>query len=294
MAFGCHVNRDYIRGGGRPSIVAQIEAAAAEAARDSDFTLRAAAIFVGGPRSREITLTAAEQAELKAYAERTGVRLIAHNVYNAPPWQGDPDAARFVREEAAVCGRSGIAGLVVHLPKLPVASVLKYIGRLTSAESGNTRIYLETPAVTPKETYYETPQKLATLFRQIKAASLPSANFGLCVDTAHLWTCGVDLQSYESADAWLKGLGTVADVIPPDHVMFHLNDSAKARGVGPDAHAALASGQIWRDYAENMQDSGLQAFVDYARRHDSTVILERKPHSLLAGDYRVLKELGAS
>jgi hypothetical protein len=171
---------------------------------------------------------------------------------------------------------------------------MKYLPRLRvdGLPAPRPLIYLETPAVTPPKTYYETPQKLAALFREIRSAVDPELDdFGLCVDTAHLWTSGVDLRTYEAAEAWLAGLEAVANVIPPDRIIFHLNDSARPLGVGPDMHAGLGLGKMWAGVPP--ESSGLAAFVDYARRHDTVVILERKPKEALASDYYRLRALGA-
>jgi sugar phosphate isomerase/epimerase len=293
MRVGCHVNR-HDAGGPRLSIAGHIEAARREAEHEAGLELAAAQIFVGGPRNRQITLRAAEAAELKEYAARTGLFVLAHSSYTAVPWRGDPDAARYIREEARVCQAAGIAGLVVHLPKQPAADVVRYAARLLDPGAPGVRVYLETPAVTPRETYYETPGKLAALFRALRAGPDPGlARFGLCVDTAHLNVSGVDLRTYEAAAAWLAGLEAASDVIPHDRVVVHGNDSLRELGVGPDAHAALAQGKIWGEFRERLGASGLAAFVDYAQRHDTAFILERKPKELLVDDYLVLAELGA-
>ena len=253
--------------------------------------LGAVQLFVGGPRQRTIIIDAGEAEALRAYLGRTGIHAIAHNAYSADPWRGDPDAARFIREEAAVCQAAGIEGLVVHLPRLPVAAVVKYAPRLISP---GVRIYLETPAVTPRETYYETPQKLARLFATLLLADPERRTFGLCVDTAHLWVNGVDLQSYETAATWLRALERGLAGWP---VMVHANDSKRARGTGPDAHAPLAEGQIWGAYKDNLCESGLAAFVDFAQRRGAPFILERKtsPEGKLSdglkNDYAVLRQL---
>jgi endonuclease IV len=273
-------------------MAAHIEVARREAAEQAGVNLMAVSIFVGGPNARVINLSPPERAGLRALIAATGVRVIAHSAYNASPWRGDPDAARYIREELGVCHEAGIAGLVVHLPKLPRAQVMRYIARLFNPDAGDVRVYLETPAVKARESYYETPEKLAALFRDIRQDLDPELrHFGLCIDTAHLWVSAVDLASYAAADGWLRDLEAVADVIPPQAIMIHLNDSQRALGVGPDAHAALLRGKMWGPFLENPTASGLAAFTDYAQRHDTPLILERKPKELLISDYRILRDL---
>jgi len=289
--FGPHVSR-YHAAGKRPSIVAHIKAARQEAADAAGFSVTAVALFVGGPKNREITLTKQERSELRTYIRDQELVVIAHSSYAASPWKGDPNAAAYIREELSVCQEAGIAGLVVHLPKQPIDVVMRYIARLINTDAPDVRIYMETPAVNPRATYYETPKKLAKLFAAIRKDLDPNLDvFGLCVDSAHLWTCGIDLQSYEAANQWLNALEEVASVIPADRVMIHLNDSLLPLGVGPDAHAPLAQGKIWVDYVSRIDKSGLMAFTDYAQRHDTPVILERKPKEALIGDYQLLRTM---
>lgn len=294
MRIGPHVNR-YHAAGARPSIVAHIDAARREAKYAADFDISAVAIFVGGPKNRVITITDAEVDELHEYIRAEKLCVIAHSTYTAPPWRGDPDAARFIRAEVAVCRRAGISGLVVHLPKLGVETVMRYISRLIEPSAGSdVRIYLEMPAVSPKDSHYETPAKLIRLFRAIRAEVDPRLHtFGLCIDTAHLWTCGVDLSSYESAHAWLAELEAASAVIPADRIMLHLNDSERELGHGPDSHAGLGAGRMWPslNLRQSGEASGLDAFVEYAQRHNTPTILERKPKEALVGDYTILRRI---
>jgi len=262
-------------------------------ARDAAFScginLQAAQIFVGGPYSRKIIMDAAETAELRSYIADQNFTVYAHSAYVAPLFAGDPDAARYVREELATCAAAGIRGLVVHLPKAPIDKVLKYITRTLCLASTKVCLFLETPAVTPPETYYEAPEKLNELFDALLAVDPDRTLFGLCVDTAHIWTSGVDISSRGDAEDWLSRLALAG--VP---LMFHLNDSARACGTGPDAHAALLSGRIWQEYESHPNASGLAAFLEYAERHNSVVILERKPKEALDADYRHLAQLAPS
>jgi len=289
MILGCHVSRYHAAA--KASIVAHIEVARQEALA-CQVDLRAFQIFVGGPNSRKINLKATESAELRQYLAKSDLKVYAHSVYVAPPFNGDPDAARFVREELEVCAAAGISGLVVHLPKAPIEVVMKYITRLLNPSAVGVRIFLETPAVTPRETYYETPEKLQKLFESLRELDPDHKLFGLCVDTAHLWTNGIDLSSRQDAKEWLRQLSALH--LPSEALMFHVNDSERACGTGPDSHAGLLTGHIWKDYRHHPEASGLAAFIQYATRHHNVVILERKPKEALEADYHLLAKLGPS
>jgi endonuclease IV len=294
--FGPHVNR-YHATGKRPDISAHIEAARREAVGDADFRIGAISLFVSEVKGAlKTNLHPGERTLLKNYLVRTGIRAIAHSTYQAYPWGGNPASAAFICEELKVCQEAGIEGLVVHLPKAPIETVMKYIHRLFEPTVETVRIYLETPAVVPKESYYDTPVKLATLFAAIRTVDPDLARFGLCVDTSHLWVNGNDLQSFAAGDAWFRGLEEKKSEIPHNCVILHLNDSVTARGHGPDKHAGLGMGRIWEKYLTRalpggIPASGLAAIVDYARRHGTPVILERKPKEALRLDYKILGQL---
>ncbi len=294
IMFGCHTNRVHAPGT-RPSMTAHIKAAIAEAAKEG-IELRSASIFVGGPRNRTLTLRAAEASELKEFIDATGFVVIAHGAYpDNEVWTGSLPAGIFIRSERELCQRAGVSGLVVHLPATPPSTVLPILPSLYTTSSPDVKIYLEVPAVVPDKAHYASGEDLGNLFRLIREQyDAELARVGLCLDTAHLWTSGVDLASYGAAEKWLEGLEGASDVIPPEAIMMHLNDSLRPRGTGPDAHAGLADGKIWGQYRETLADSGLAAFVDYAVRNDTVTILERKPAEKLLDDYRVLFSLAPS
>jgi endonuclease IV len=148
-----------------------------------------------------------------------------------------------------------------------------------AAQPDCVRLYLEVPAVLPANSLYETPAKLAVLFRAIRREVDPFLlYFGLCIDTAHIWASGADIASFEAASAWLDELEKYHDVIPPHAIIFHLNDNCHNCGTGRDAHAPLFKGTIWGDYADRQEKSGLAAFLNYARTHHVPTILERGKH----------------
>jgi ubiquinone/menaquinone biosynthesis C-methylase UbiE len=230
--------------------------------------------------------------QLRAYIAAENIVVVAHSAYVAPLFGGDPDAARYVREEIAVCAAAGISGLVVHLPKAPIEAVAKYIPRILGPDSARVRVFLETPAVTPPDTYYETPEKLVALFDALHEIDPDRTLFGLCVDTAHIWTSGVDISSRAAAQEWLDRLAPLTAL--GISLIIHVNDSRRECGTGPDSHAGLMAGQIWGEYAGHPEASGLAAVIAYACQQRSIVILERKPEAALEADYRLLASMAPS
>lgn len=279
MLLGPHVNREYVPAS-RP-IHEHIEAARQAALDEAGVAIGAVAIFVGGPRTLRISLDDAEADELRAYLARHRLRCLAHSAYVATPWGANRDASlAFIQAELRACARAGIAGLVVHLPRAPpeaaAAVLLQLAETLSRARAPLPLVYLETPAVV--DSHYDSPEKLHTLLALLGESA---AHFGVCIDTAHLWTSGVSLRSRAEAEGWLAGLARLRRPLA-----FHLNDSACARGTGPDTHAPLGAGQIWAH-----ERGGLRAVLEYARAHHCPVILERKPRGAILDDYHLISKI---
>ena len=277
--FGPHVRHNGV------SFVSTIKESINEA-KQTGFEIRSAALFVGGPRTRRINLSLDEQSNLKKYIKQTDLKVIAHSAYAAYPWRNDPLVMKYIDKELETCENSGITGLVIHLPKLPISSVMSCIPSLPTRSS--VRIYFETPAI-PGVSFYDTPQKLAELFTNLKKFDPDGKFFGLCFDTAHLWTCGVDIRSFTNAQSWIQKLESYSKIIPPETIMCHLNDSLKPIGVGPDVHAQLTVGEIWKDI--DLVQSGLFAFIQYIRRHNMIAILERSSADAYPFDYNILRHI---
>lgn len=297
--FGPHVKRNHAQA--RAAITAHIAAARNEAKKGCDFEIKVISLFVSDPQARKITLMSAEAKKLKEYLSETKLEAIAHASYTSMPWTGDPAAAAAVVAELKVCAAAGIAGLVVHLPSekpeagtdskantSATARVLKYLKRCHTET--NVRLYLEMVAAKPARAAFNTAGKIKELFTAIRAKTDPTLRWtGLCIDTAHLWSGGVDLSSYDKAREWLSELEAISAVIPPNRIMFHLNDSAYGLGDGRDKHAPLMNGKIWEDYKQAPQKSGLKAFIDYIQKHNCPAIFERT--SGLDLDYAAVGEL---
>lgn len=320
--FGFSVGREWAAGE-RPSLAAHV--AGARRARDAllgggpspPFAFQ---VFLAGPRRLKFSVDAAEAADLRRLlAASPDLWGIAHGTYLDSPW--DPAApsfayrCSFIRKELRRAGEAGLAGLVIHLGIPPPAAVARVLPRLLPREgeeeppgaAGAPRIFLEVPHVLPAHSHYETPEKLAALFRLVDRQA-GGHRFGLCIDTAHLWACGADLSSFASAEAWLARLRAVRDVIPPERIVFHLNDNSHPCGAGLDRHEPLLRGAIWGEYLLEPAESGLAAFLQYAREHRVPTVLERRGRAApgddqaaekhaalleaLGADYAALQALG--
>jgi len=287
--FGCHVNRVYLQGvkktSNHPFISTFIEMTKQMATTVAGLDMKAAAVFVANPHSRTITLTIDEQQDLSDYIKSTSMRLFAHNTYASSPW-GSKENAQFVKQQLIVCQNAGITGFVVHLPRDRPSDFMQTAKSMLDLYAKDVRIYLETPAVVPAHANYETPAKLADLLESLREIDPKLERFGICIDTAHLWTSGVDLRSYAAGAEYIKQMEESG--IDPRLVMFHLNDSRREQSHGPDAHAALGQGRIWGGLAP--EKTGAAAFMEYANKHTLSCIAEVNTISTLHFSFQFMKK----
>lgn len=240
------------------------------------FVAKAFAVFVSNPRKLQITFTESDCASVRKFVAR-GNRVVAHSTYAAYPWGANPHGAiRHINAERHCAELAGISALVVHLPGRTSAgqSVLEKL-----ADVSGCPVYFENPAVRPPCSYASASQ-LCGLLRAAKEV-MPDA--GLAIDTAHLWTAGIDIRDHLGVQEFLDEFH--------DHglskaLLFHLNSSTRPLGYGPDEHDYIFRGQIWQ------HGDGYKSIVRHADTHNNTVILERsRPEiKLLCLDYALVAD----
>ena len=316
--IGPHVNRYYHLDdtsskndseGGKISITQHIKRSITEA-KSFGYDVNFFQIFISGPQKLKLLLSDEEIIELHEFITKksnkpsyheskksdkhsdredksNGIKVIAHSAFAAYPWTGMPYPAIFIKKELKVCRRAGLHGLVVHLGKQDIPEVMKNITNLMIKNCP--LIYLETPSLKPENSYYVKPKDIGLLFKSIKKIDPEFEHFGLCIDSAHLWTSGIDIGSYENAAAWLDEI--MQQGIPTKNIIIHLNDSKTPKGSGIDQHAMLMEGLIWKSYIDSPKASGLYAFLDYSYRYQIHIILERRIRDELIHDYCLLKSI---
>lgn len=294
--IGPHVNRYYFSddrsskseqdtNNPKMSITQHIKCALAEA-KSFGYDVNFFQIFISGPQKLKLLLSDDEITELRAFIT-DDIKVIAHSAFAAYPWTGMPYPAIFIKKELKVCKKAGLHGLVVHLGKQDIPEVMKNITNLMIKNCP--LIYLETPSLKPENSHYVKPKDIGLLFKSIKKTDPHFKHFGLCIDTAHLWTSGINIQSYEAAADWLEEM--MKQGIPTKNIIIHLNDSKTPMGSGIDQHEMLMEGMIWKSYTDSPKASGLYAFLDYSHKYQIHVILERRIRDELIHDYCLLKSI---
>jgi endonuclease IV len=281
MRIGPHIDKIYVKKKDS-TIIDNINEAIKITKDCANFDITAISIFVSGPRTYHINISEDEAIKL----QELQLDIFVHNTYISHPWTNKPIAIHSIHEQMNLCKKMNATGFIIHLPNDSIDNIIKILPKLYDPEC-LTRIYLEIPALKPSNATFHKPSKLNELFRRIKKDVDPNLNyFGLCIDTAHLWSCGINLSDYISAETWLNELE-----INPKCIMIHCNDNDKELGIAPDKHNSLTDGKIWYNYKNNLYESGLFAIMKFAKRHDIPIILERQTMKLLFNDYVIIKQL---
>lgn len=258
-----------------------------------------AQIFVSGPQNFKETLDADEKNAIKELIAEMNLSVVIHGSYVDNPWNRTQGSVHNIKKELCIAAYIGATGVIVHLGKGAynddnLKYVLEEVSNLPDDVRNVVTLWLEINTAKPSAQTYETPEKICRLFERVRTIDTKGLRIGLCIDTAHLFSCGMALDTYAAADNWLR---EVARGLPNDTpLMLHLNDSASALGSGVDRHAGIFVGQLWQHYHPvtgrlPVEDSGLVAILNWAEKNDIMVILERDGEGTLK-DLTIIQQLG--
>jgi len=253
--FGIHVHK----GAKSTDLVNDVEKALAA-------NWRCCQIYTHGPLSYNQNKFDFERMKLMALS----MPMYVHATHFSKPWKGKAAAIEHIREQRRVASKIGALGLVVHLPKDTTDVVADIMPQIAARDSSLCPIILEMPAMRAADGItYESAAKLNALCDKLIVKCGNSIDWGLCIDTAHLWAGSVSMKHYAETVAYfaeLKYPGLVK--------LFHLNGNKLPIGGNKDIHIIVgtAEDQIWRGVA--YADSGLKAIFEFCRLHCIPIILE--------------------
>ena len=267
--------------------------------------MKCAQIFVVGPKNSKEIHTNDEKKELLNYTTHNNISIIVHGSYLDNPWGKKPHGSlHIISNELKIVKEINAIGFILHLPRDSPDNVVDISKRIILKNLMNNNdndsiarrpiLYLEVGHMRPDENTYETGKKIGNLYSAIKHDEKNkgpenwSKYVGFCVDTAHLWSSGIDISSYEKAQVWIdefkknwKGEVTIA-----------LNDEKNQLGDPRDEHESLAHGRIWEGYKNAIKTSGLYAFLKWGISENIPMILERKGGDKIKSDIQLLSKLG--
>lgn len=208
--------------------------------------------------------------KIKKISRQTNI--FVHSPYTQNIFKDDRKSFDLMLDVMKTSEECGAAGVVIHLPRGTVTTVITGVKRLMKMMDERklvTPIILETPSNKEHPTMsWESPEKLTKLCTAMEDAGITKARVGLCIDTAHVYAGGAKFVTRKEAVKYIKGL-------PLEWLkLIHLNGNEYEYPKGNDKHAIPGSSEdaIWKGKKYN--ESGVIEFVEMARGYSIPVIFE--------------------
>jgi deoxyribonuclease IV len=202
--------------------------------------------------------------------EKTSV--IVHMPYlpnlSGPPGELYERSVKTLTEEIQRCDLLGIFYLVIHLGSHMGRGSNSGIDQLVSAltadtdrsKSSNEVVVLLENNVGQKNSVGGTLEELRLILDRLDS----SKQFGICIDTCHLFASGYDLRTKESVHIAFE---KIKDIIGLKELkVVHLNDSKGGLGSNLDRHEHIGLGSIGVD--------GITAFLNHPAIQALPIIME--------------------
>jgi endonuclease IV len=278
MSIGPHIDHDLIKTLGAKSYAGAARILAVERG------VRCGQIFIMQPQAAK--WVEMDDGDVRACA-KNGFHLYAHANYMSHMCNGAMTG--IIHMQIKRSGDLDLHGLIIHLENASVEENVRAAVGLCAyrLQAGGARLIFEVNALT-KNPPFDTGAKLKAFVNGVAAHGYGPDAFGVCVDTAHLWSCGQDIRTSEAVKAWLDEFDGARWM-----ALFHLNDNESQIG-GRDLHATIGLGAIWpivergttqrsmeyatiRRYPTVPRDKepGFIEVLRYAKEHRIDVILER-------------------
>lgn len=162
--------------------------------------------------------------------QNLGKTMYVHTTFNTIP--GKYFSKKFFADQYWLCKKYGVKGLVVHIPNISIDDLVHGI-KIFDIGIGPT-IYLEH---VPGE--YGASAELLKIMYDKLVTTYPKLKFGLCIDTCHVYSSGIDLGDVSIMKKYLDDIQSIGAPI-----LIHLNDSHGEFGSLIDRHAPLGT-RIW-------------------------------------------------
>jgi endonuclease IV len=271
--FGYHVTKEK-----HPSIY--------DAIRDADVN-GAVQIFTHNPRGYGQNIDKDDIKKLKKLNEITDMQIFVHLPYVMSPWNKKNSAVQSMLSMLRVAKQINSPGAVVHLKTASpneISEALRYA--MSTVPKGNlgelAPLLLEMPARKPvsgsigddDNGNYNRSDHMVYLMRKIKQVFLTKGSgvtrahyrkIGICVDTAHVFSSGIDITTAAGARRWWNGFRNRDK--KEKIKLVHLNGIYRELGSGTDKHAVIfhKNDSIWGniDYEQSGCKFLIEKFVKY-------------------------------
>lgn len=267
MILGIHSNK-------KTSIEGDTDAKTTEHAIARDikkYGINAIQIFTHNPRTGvKIAMDYSDVAKITS-----DIKLLVHGPYNLLrvfmiPEEELKEQLKILEIQFKAAAAIGASGIVFHISKstaVNTAMAIKMI--LPLAEQYGIQMIIESVACnTAANKTYESTKLINEVNKILKSHPLDRF-WSWCIDTAHMWSMGVEVANKHSFAQWL------ASIERPEKVStFHLNGSSTGFKSGKDKHEIpfTSVDNIW--YNINPTESGVAALVEFATKYNCVTILE--------------------
>jgi deoxyribonuclease IV len=218
--------------------------------------------------------------------EKTSV--VVHMPYlpnlSGPPGELYEKSVKTLTEEMQRCDLLGISYLVIHLGSHMGRGSNSGIDQLinalkvasASSKSANQAMVLLENNVGQKNTVGGTLEELRLILDRLDS----SKQFGVCIDTCHLFASGYDLRTKEDVSIIFEKIKAIVGL--KELKIVHLNDSKGGLGSNLDRHEHIGLGSIGVE--------GISAFLNHRAILGLPIIMET-PIDTTRGDEQNLRVL---
>ena len=235
-----------------------------------EFDINVAQIFTHGP-----TTYKRNNINIKDL-KKLPIDLYIHTSYvSVGVWGGNYKSMNAIISQLQTARDIGAKGVVLHISKKPIEVITRVLKKLlVYAYKYKVKLILEQPAMKIDTNTYVEPtnfNKLTDAIIHLDDSAMYKKHlkyFGWCIDTAHLHGAGIKVSTYEDISRWLSKVDTKYIT------MIHLNGSSANLRSGKDKHEPIFSNtdKIWHNI--NVENSGVEAILTFAKKKKIPVIME--------------------
>jgi len=255
-------------------------------------------LFASNPRSissPNIESYKAISSEIQKYCQQNDFKLIIHSSYTVnlakKPSNGkrtidlkDCYWIKLLIDELIASDIIGSIGVIVHVGKYTTETyekglefmykAIKYIITQMEASNIKSKLIIETPAGAGTE-LLNNIDEFIQFYNNFSDEE--KKYLGICVDTAHIWSSGYDINEYYNI---------IAKKNMKDIMVVHFNNSKKNKGSHVDTHDTIFDGKIPLD---NLKDFIIKLNIS-KNKHVPLIILE-KPSAKLDKEFEWINNL---
>ncbi|MDQ3835585.1 MAG: deoxyribonuclease IV [Thermoproteota archaeon] len=234
-----------------------------------------------------------QQSEVSSFKNRLAISgiekrsVVVHMPYlpnlSGPPGESYQRSVKALTEEIQRCDLLGISYLVIHLGshmgRGPNSGIDQLVNALQTAiargQPGNELVVLLENNAGYRNSVGGTLEELRLILDRLDGRS---TQFGICIDTCHLFASGYDLRTRDDVSITFEKIKNIVGL--ETLKMIHLNDAKGALGSNLDRHEHIGLGSIGIE--------GFTAFLSHGTIHALPIIMET-PIDTRRGDQQNLK-----